>query len=779
MNLGKSISLIMSKYKNKYQSQKISNRWLRQLTVFCYLLFYLLCTSSTFSESLNSEIHNLVRSGRWSEIIGYFSRRNASSPTQRYALARAHEEEKSLLSKPNQANVNLVITEYIKAVGLNCDTNLLHCVQNSRTKGRSVVANLAILRSSELAKKIGNIELQAGILLLADTSRDNPLSRRLVANGLIALVNLNRFSDALTFIEQTKNITGSATNHARGKVYAGANRNSDAIQSYLMAATETDASWLIKAIYQDLTKVAPDYPNTTGLTEWQRRAAVHFYDRFNLAQIGFSPNQLIETTTAETIQDDGKILIRSNQQSEIIKLSERGYTYLSRESDILTEWVKELTRKNDNVTAAQLIQKFSHTKVSNSELWRAYLTLLSAKSTNQDIYFNELLDYLSVHHSDIQIHDRLITFLIGDHPSQIHWAHQKYWEAAAVRLPRQPGSGRFIYWLWRYYSANFEGRAKELQTTFYKYAPGSYYSVPFWQKSNSAEFVTDWQKVFNKDDYSKWLSVYGGNDEALRFISKKDLSRYYNSEAVKLNRELYQSARSIDPEIVEILALGEYSIGMTSFKERYKNLPKLDYLKNLVIAGINSHNRFIEVYYLRSVLRQLQIPEDPFVLPPRLLNALYPRPYRSTVQKYSREYGMHEDMVYGLMRQESMFREIAESRSGALGLMQIMPKTGEWLASKMGIKSYDLTNPVTSIQLGTKFFSDLLRAQDQDFRWASMAYNGGPGNTRKWKRLYYQGDFNYFLEVLPVEETRNYVRKTYENYLHYHAARILYDQGIR
>ncbi|MBW7858154.1 MAG: hypothetical protein H3C43_07675, partial [Leptonema sp. (in: Bacteria)] len=196
---------------NKYRKLK---KWLQLLTIFVYLL----CSSSAFSESLNSEVHNLVRSGRWSAIIGYFSRRMAASPTQRYALARAHEEEKSLLSKPDTIAVNSVITEYLKAVGLECGADLIQCVENSRFKGRGVVANLAILRASELSKKIGNLRLQAGILLLSDTNRDNPLSRRLVANGLLAFVNLGQFDRALSFIDQTKNITGSATDHARGTV---------------------------------------------------------------------------------------------------------------------------------------------------------------------------------------------------------------------------------------------------------------------------------------------------------------------------------------------------------------------------------------------------------------------------------------------------------------------------------------------------------------------------------------------------------------------------------
>jgi soluble lytic murein transglycosylase-like protein len=108
-----------------------------------------------------------------------------------------------------------------------------------------------------------------------------------------------------------------------------------------------------------------------------------------------------------------------------------------------------------------------------------------------------------------------------------------------------------------------------------------------------------------------------------------------------------------------------------------------------------------------------------------------------------------------------------------------MPKTGAWLTSKLKINDYDLLHPETSIQLGAKFFSDLLKKYNNDFRWAAVAYNGGPGNLEKWKKKYYHNDFNYFLEILPVKESRNYCRKTYQNYLHYKISRILYDEGLR
>jgi hypothetical protein len=733
--------------------------------------------SSLSAHPLNVEIYDLVRSGRWSTIISQFRNRTPSDPAQRYALARATEEEKRLLRNPDPEQTKAVIAEYLRAAGLFCGSDLTVCVESGRANGRGILRNLAVMRAGELAEKLRDTRLRAGILLQADLSRDNPVTRRIFADTLLALFNLRQLDRAHAHMQRNTSITGGSVYHARGKIYAGLNRKHEAIDSYIKAASDTNASWLLRAIHKDLTAVAPDYPATPGLTDWERRSAVQFYDQIPVARIGISPTTLIATTSADTIRQDGMYLIRSNQERYLKDLAARGYTYLSREADVLKIWVDELAKKKNRAVALDLLQQFAHTRLYHSGLWKAYLELL--ETGNREVYFNELLEYLVVHHSDIHVHDRLINFLIGDHPEQIRWADQRHWETAATKLPKQPGSGRFVYWLWRYYTEKYPGRAKELAENFYRYAPGSYYSVPFWDKSTAKRYEADWNNVSGVDGYYRWISAHGGNDDALRFLSRKSLYGYYNQDAVRLSKELYMDGRPVDNEIVEILALGEFTLGFAYFKEKYGDLPDVDYLKSLVAAGIQSRNRFVEVYYLRTLLRKLNIPEDPFVLPPRLLEALYPRPYRTVVQRYARDYGMHEDMIYGLMRQESMFREVAESRSGALGLMQIMPKTGAWLAGRMGIKEYDLTDPETSIKLGTKFFSDLMRSSDRDFRWASISYNGGPGNMRKWKRQYYRGDFNYFLEVLPVEESRNYVRKTYENYLHYHAARILYDPGIR
>ena len=66
----------------------------------------------------------------------------------------------------------------------------------------------------------------------------------------------------------------------------------------------------------------------------------------------------------------------------------------------------------------------------------------------------------------------------------------------------------------------------------------------------------------------------------------------------------------------------------------------------------------------------------------------YPRDYVEYVRKYSYKYGVDENMIFAIIKAESGFDKDAESRVGAIGLMQIMPSTGEWIAGKLGMADY-------------------------------------------------------------------------------------------
>ncbi len=133
-------------------------------------------------------------------------------------------------------------------------------------------------------------------------------------------------------------------------------------------------------------------------------------------------------------------------------------------------------------------------------------------------------------------------------------------------------------------------------------------------------------------------------------------------------------------------------------------------------------------------------------------------------------YDLHPLHLYALVRQESLFEPFIGSAAGARGLMQIMPATGEALAHQAGwppnFQPADLERPVVSLRLGAAYLAQQRAAFDGNWYAALAAYNAGPGNARVW---YDQagGDPDLLLEIIPFRETRQYIRRIYENYERY------------
>jgi len=151
---------------------------------------------------------------------------------------------------------------------------------------------------------------------------------------------------------------------------------------------------------------------------------------------------------------------------------------------------------------------------------------------------------------------------------------------------------------------------------------------------------------------------------------------------------------------------------------------------------------------------------------PRLLRIVYPFPYMNVVADEARELGLDPFVVAGLIRQESMFSATAVSGVGARGLMQIMPETGRGLARGAGIRDWDvgiLTRPEVNIHLGVRYFAELLDRYDGRVSAALAAYNAGPTRVARWSRLPEWEDEELFIERIPYDETRDYVKKVQQN----------------
>jgi soluble lytic murein transglycosylase-like protein len=144
--------------------------------------------------------------------------------------------------------------------------------------------------------------------------------------------------------------------------------------------------------------------------------------------------------------------------------------------------------------------------------------------------------------------------------------------------------------------------------------------------------------------------------------------------------------------------------------------------------------------------------------------ALYPLPDWAPRNGFT----IDKALVFAVMRQESNFRTRAKSRAGARGLMQLMPRTARFMAGKRlrGLPRHKLFDPELNMSLGQKYVEHLLETPniDGDLFYTVAAYNGGPGNLRKWRRRTdYQGDPLLFIESIPLYETRDYVERVLTN----------------
>ena len=152
--------------------------------------------------------------------------------------------------------------------------------------------------------------------------------------------------------------------------------------------------------------------------------------------------------------------------------------------------------------------------------------------------------------------------------------------------------------------------------------------------------------------------------------------------------------------------------------------------------------------------------------------------FKDQILKASEDEDFHPLFLLSLMRQESLFEGFAESGAGARGLMQIMPATGQEVASSMSwpadFTTEDLYRPEISIRLGARYLSRQRTYFENDMYATLAAYNGGPGNTIYWKQLA-GDDPDLLLEVIRAEETRLYITQIYEFFNIY---RLIYERGL-
>ncbi|MCP4750259.1 MAG: lytic transglycosylase domain-containing protein [Proteobacteria bacterium] len=182
--------------------------------------------------------------------------------------------------------------------------------------------------------------------------------------------------------------------------------------------------------------------------------------------------------------------------------------------------------------------------------------------------------------------------------------------------------------------------------------------------------------------------------------------------------------------------------------------------------------QFLVDYYYGKQIRANNNSYSQFLLP-----VFYPAAYRAQVNKFIEKTNVSPMLVFAVMREESNFRPDVESNAGAIGLMQLMPRTAKYIGRKIRVKVDDsrLNEPDLNMRLGIAFLKRLMRRYKGNLYYTLAAYNGGPTNVKRWRKKVQLKDDDLFVEAISFDETRDYVKRVLRSYYIYQK---IYGQTI-
>ncbi|WP_193198191.1 transglycosylase SLT domain-containing protein [Nostoc sp. MG11] len=294
----------------------------------------------------------------------------------------------------------------------------------------------------------------------------------------------------------------------------------------------------------------------------------------------------------------------------------------------------------------------------------------------------------------------------------------------------------------------------------------------------------------------KWATTLGKQQEAqtaYEYVISQFPYSYYawrSATILGLNVGNFNDVRQMNPEVIapqrpvptagsetfkELYLLGQdrdaWLQWQTEFKNKMQPTVAEQFTEGLIQLARGENQSGIDKI---SKLEDRELPEEQaqyqaLSKQSTYWQARYPFPYFQQIEKWSTERQLNPLLVTALMRQESRFQPKIKSIAGATGLMQVMPDTAKWIAPqiKLDSKTIDLENPNDNVMLGTWYLDHTHQQYNNNSLLAIASYNAGPGNVSKWLQNLTKEDPDEFVEDIPFDETRNYVRQVFGNYWNY------------
>ncbi len=212
-----------------------------------------------------------------------------------------------------------------------------------------------------------------------------------------------------------------------------------------------------------------------------------------------------------------------------------------------------------------------------------------------------------------------------------------------------------------------------------------------------------------------------------------------------------------DPTVRRAVALTQVGASDIAERELRVAFPQADEQDKLRLLALARELRLASVQI--SMAKELRASDH------SLDFALYPIPHWQPKNGFK----IDPSLLFALARQESGFRATAVSPDGAMGLMQLMPKTASMMQKISGAHKDNASDPSSNLALGQGYVLHLLdnALVDGNLIYMLTAYNAGPGKLQEWKREFSQADPLLFIESIPYGETRAYIMQVMTNYWMY------------
>lgn len=373
---------------------------------------------------------------------------------------------------------------------------------------------------------------------------------------------------------------------------------------------------------------------------------------------------------------------------------------------------------------------------------------------------------------------RFLLLLAAQHADRgrLEQAIQTYQEVGEKEQPEGPAAEGYYRAGWLLYKGGrYEDATRSFDQVLRLQQAGPLSLAALYWKARSLEKVGESQKagaLFQSLCGDAPLSYYcqnarlrpgatnanipSGPQESLQLIEIEPREKSVTAD-VHYQRAVELRAVGLSRESGEEVAVLTERLG----SDRGEILWLADFLKN--VGDYHRALKLIQLFFSDVIDRGVA------GVPPAFWELAYPRGLLPIIQALA-NHGTDPYLVAAIIREESTYDPAAVSQAGALGLMQVMPQTGQMVASRVDAEPFNrerLFDPPYNVRLGSWYLGYLAEKFDRKPVYAIAAYNAGPEAVTKWVQQFGNLEPDEFIESIPYTETRLYVKRVLRSYREY------------